>query len=296
MRLGSFRVWALAFLLFPGTLLAEKYKKATEGKEVVMSKLYPKAERLEFSLPQAGVIMNQSYINTLLIGGGATYFLSENLGFGLDVSVANNSDKAERTCIESFYYDPSNEVGLACGDAGQIQGADASQPPDQFPRYGPAYVPIREMQQILIANIVWAPVYGKQLFLKSSTSYFDLFVELGLGFGTSKFYPKQEILKNGNVPRGVFIDPNDPQNNPQAAAENNAKIGALIEDTDSYGVNGRPEPRTEGNVLLNLGLGQKFHFGKHFHIKVYMRNMTLLGTDQGFENLLALHGGVGFRF
>lgn len=298
MRLGSFGVWALvqAMLLLPGTLQAENYKKATEGKEVVMSKLYPKAERFELSLPQAGIIMNQSYINTILLGGGGTYFISENLGFGFDVSVAQNSDKAERTCIESFYYDPSNEVGLACGDASQIQNADASNPPDQFPRYGPAYVPIRELQQIMIANIVWAPVYGKQLFLKSSTSYFDLFVELGLGFATSKFYPKQETLKNGNVPRGVFIDPNDPQNDAAKAAENNAKIGALIEQTDSYGVNGRPAPQDQGNVLLNLGLGQKFHFGRRFHVKIYARNMTLLGTDQGFENLLALYGGFGFRF
>jgi hypothetical protein len=33
-----------------------------------------------------------------------------------------------------------------------------------------------------------------------------------------------------------------------------------------------------------------------FHVKIYVRNMTLLATDQGFENLFALYGGIGFRF
>ncbi|RYZ48212.1 MAG: hypothetical protein EOP07_26070, partial [Proteobacteria bacterium] len=101
-------------------LRAADYKKATEGKEVVMGKLYPKSERFELSLPDVGIIMNQSYVNTMLLGGSATYFTSENLGFSLSAAVGNNSDKAERTCIENFYYDPSNEVGVACGEAGLL--------------------------------------------------------------------------------------------------------------------------------------------------------------------------------
>ncbi len=293
MRLTRHFLWLVVSLsiLAQSPLRAADYKKATEGKEIVMGKLYPKKEAFELSLPDIGVIMNQSYVNTLLLGGSATYFVSENLGFSLSGAVGNNSDKAERTCIESFYYDPSNEVGVACGEAGLLQGADANN--DGFPRYGPAYVPIREIQQVLIANVVWAPVYGKQLFLKSATSYFDLFVELGLGFASSKFYPKREVLENGNVPRGTYIDPT---NDPVAAAAANSKIGATADQTDSYGVGGRPKAKSEGNVLLNLGIGQKFHFGKLFFVKVYIRNMTLLGTDQGFENLLGLHGAVGVRF
>lgn len=294
MRLKRHFLWLFvtAITLAQAPLQAADYKKATEGKEVVMGKLYPKNERLELSLPEVGIIMNQSYVNTLLIGGGATYFTSENFGFGISASIGSNSDKAERTCIESFYYDPSNEVGVSCGDASLLEGADQNN--DGFPRYGPAYVPIREMQQIIIANVVWAPVYGKQLFMKSSTSYFDLFVELGLGFATSKYYAKRELLANGKVPRGTYIDP--AANDPEAAAENNGKIGALPNETDSYGTLGRPVVQNKGNPLLNLGIGQKFHFGKLFHMKVYIRNMTLVGTDQGFENLLALYGGVGIRF
>lgn len=294
MRLKRHFLWLFvtAITLAQSPLKAADYKKATEGKEVVMGKLYPKNERLELSLPELGIIMNQSYVNTLLVGGGATYFTSENFGFGISASIGNNSDKAERTCIESFYYDPSNEVGVSCGEAPLLEGADQNN--DGFPRYGPAYVPIREMQQIIIANVVWAPVYGKQLFMKSATSYFDLFVELGLGFATSKYYAKRELLANGKVPRGTYIDP--ATNDPEAAAENNSKIGALPSETDSYGIPGRPVAQNKGNPLLNLGVGQKFHFGKLFHMKIYIRNMTLVGTDQGFENLLALYGGVGIRF
>ncbi len=294
MRLKRHFLWLLVSLLSLAQspiALAADYKKATEGKEVVMGKLYPKNERFELSLPEVGIIMNQSYVNTLLFGAGATYFTSENFGFGISASVGSNSDKAERTCIESFFYDPSNEVGVSCGEPGLIQGADANN--DGFPRYGPAFVPIREMQQILIANVVWAPVYGKQLFMKSSTSYFDLFVELGVGYATSKYYAKRDKLANGNAPRGTYTDP---ANDPQEANEKNATIGALPTQTDSFGKGGRPIAEDKGNPLLNLGIGQKFHFGKLFHVKIYIRNMTLVGTDQGFENLLALYGGVGIRF
>jgi len=294
MRLNRHFLWLVISLvsISEAPLEAADYKKATEGKEVVMGKLYPKNERFELSLPDVGVIMNQSYINTLLLGGSLTYFMSENLGFSVSGAIGQNSDKAERTCIESFYFDPSNEVGVACGEPGLLEGADANN--DGFPRYGPAYVPVRELQQVVIANIVWAPVYGKQLFLKSSTSYFDLFVELGLGFATSKFYAKRELLANGNVPRGTYIDP--ATNDKVIADTNNAKIGAEVGQSDSYGIAGRPVPEDQGNVLLNLGVGQKFHFGKLFFVKVYIRNMTLLGTDQGFENLLTLHGAAGIRF
>lgn len=298
MRLNFHFLWLCltAFSLAEASAqTSDNYKKATEGKEVVMGKLYPKNESFELSF-DGGLIMNQSYVNTMLFGGGATYYLTENFGLNFSASIASNSDKAERTCIESFYYDPSNEVGVSCGDESLLEGADGND--DGFPRYGPAYVPIREMKQIYSANIVWAPVYGKQLFAKSTTSYFDLFVELGLGFATSEYYKKLDVLANGNVPRGKFIDETGLTGEELEKAKiNNGAIGANPGvDPISYGLAGRPVPEDKTNPLLNLGIGQKFHFGKLFHIKVYIRNMTLIGTEQGFENLLALYGGVGVRF
>lgn len=287
----TFNIW-LTFSLSSLAWGAD-YKKATEGREVVMDKLYPKGERFELGLPQIGFVMNQSYVTTFLIGGSATYYTSENLGFSFDFSVAQNSDKPERTCIENFFYDPSNEVGSACGEADLLQGADKNN--DEFPRYGPAYVPVRELQNIMIANIVWAPIYGKQLLFLSATSYFDVFFELGLGLANSVYYPKRDILENGKVPRGTYTNPANQQDPSQATANNN-KIGALPSEVNSYGELGRPDVVNGTNVLLNLGLGQKFHFGKLFHLKFYVRNMTLLGTDQGFENLISLYGGAGLRF
>jgi outer membrane beta-barrel protein len=281
-----FLVWVA--LGWWSALEAADYQKATEGRDVVMGKLYPKSERLEADA-DLGFIMNQSYVNTLLLGVGGTYYLSENFGLGLNFQQASNSDKPERTCIESFYYDPKNQVGVACGDRATLESARNNN--DRFPLYGPAYVPIREIQNIIGANILWAPVYGKQLLLLSSTSYFDLFFELGLGLVSSVFYEKQEILRNGNAPRGTYQTGTRPED---TAA--NAKIGALPNETNSYGIDGRPDPISNSNVMLNLGLGQKFHFGKMFHIKLFVRNMTLLGTEDGFDNLLALYGGVGLRF
>lgn len=291
--LGSLRFATLLLAggIFAPQLLAVDYKKATEGREVVMDKLYPKGERFELD-GSGGFIMNQSYVTTLLGGVSGTYHLSENLGFSLELNQAFNSDKPERTCIEQFFYDPSNEVGSACGDPSLLQDADKNQ--DNFPRYGPAYVPIREIQNIILGNIVWSPIYGKQLVFLSATSYFDVFFELGLGLATSTFYPKQELLKNGKLPRGQYTNP--ATSDPAKAAEANNKIGALPAESQYYGIEGRPEAQNGSNVLLNLGLGQKFHFGRMFHVKFYVRNMTLLATDQGFENLLVLYGGAGIRF
>ena len=48
--------------------------------------------------------------------------------------------------------------------------------------------------------------------------------------------------------------------------------------------------------MINLGLGQKFHFMKRFHIKAELRNYTLLATPTGFDNFFTLWGGIGVRF
>ena len=89
MRLNRHFLWLVVSLLplVQPSLQAAEYKKATEGKEVVMGKLYPKNERYELSLPEVGIIMNQSYVNTLLLGGGVSYFFNESLGFNLSASV-----------------------------------------------------------------------------------------------------------------------------------------------------------------------------------------------------------------
>lgn len=251
-----------------------------------MNKLYPKKETFELNLVNVGFILNQAYVETLLFGIGASYNFSEEWGFGADIMFGNNTDKPERECIENFYNDPFEEVAAPCGSADNLEGT-------QIANYGPAYVPIREINSLIIGNLLWNPIYGKQLVFLSSTSYFDLLIEVGLGLANSTFYPKQEVLKNNRKARGSFPD-NIPDAEKQQSSED--AIGAEKEDVGSYGIDGRPEPESQSNVLINLGVGQKLHFAKRFHIRLDLRNITLVGTPSGFENLFILFAGAGMRF
>ena len=135
-------------LLFTQSLSAA-YKKATEGKEVVLDKLYPKKGKIEIN-PSFGAILNQSYMQSFLVGGSIAYFWSETAGFNVDFQLSLNSDKSERTCIENFFWDPFKTAPTVCGapeDMGPVDEED-------FPRYGPAYVPIREINYIFSLSLI----------------------------------------------------------------------------------------------------------------------------------------------
>lgn len=265
----------------------DDYKKATEGKDVVKNKLYPKDGRIELSGPNAGIILNQSYVNTILVGGGLNYWFSEQWGVGFDFNLGLNSDKSERECIENFYNDPKDEVPEVCGSADNLSGKEKA-------NFGPAYVPIREISNIIMLNALWAPIYGKQLIFLSTTSYFDLYFEFGGGLVMSQYYAKQDTLKNGNTSRPFSYDKTT--NEPIDENSKPIKAGASATETYAYGTDGRPDPEPNSNVLLNVTVGQKFHFGGLMHVKLYLRDMLIVGTQTGFENLLSLHVGLGVRF
>ena len=262
------------------------YRRAVEGKDNVKNKIYPRKKRVEIS-PYAGLILNQSYIQTFLVGGGLTYNLSDEWGISFDASITSNSDKGERTCIENFYRDPDSQLAAPCDEEGNGGALEelGSRDDGRTANYGPAYVPIREIENILFLNTVWTPVYGKQLVFLSFTSYFDLYFEFGGGLVNSLFYPEQPILKNGLPARGV-----------EDTSSDEVTAGAEPEDTYAYGIEGRPEAESQSNPTINLGIGQKFHFFNKAHLKISLRNMTLLGTHSTFENLFVLKFGVGLRF
>ena len=67
--------------------IAVTYRKATEGSDVVKNKLYPKRKKVEIAVPNLGLVMNQSYVNTFLVGGGFTYYLSESWGASVEAIV-----------------------------------------------------------------------------------------------------------------------------------------------------------------------------------------------------------------
>lgn len=300
----------LLVFLMPNLGAGASYRKSTEGRDVVKNKIYPKRKKVEIS-PNFGYILNQSYIETQVLNMGFNYFFSENWGFGLDITKGMNSDKDDRWCIENFYNDPAEIIGDSCGSADVVwdgsSGADNStitqRARDEHPNdekypaddaavgngtsMGPAYVPIREIDTIITGNLIWTPIYGKALILLSTTVYFDLYLEGGLGLAQSDYYPKQEKLKNGNTSRGEY----EP-----GAKQPAARLGAYKNESYAYGEAGRPASEKKSNVLVNLGIGQKFHFGGMFHVKVFLRDMVILGTPGGFENLMALYAGVGIRF
>ena len=279
--------FAFALILVSAANIASgaEYQKATEGNDVVRDKLYPKNGRVELNGPDFGLILNQSYVDTYLVHGGINYYFSETWGAGGEFALGMNQDKGERKCIETFYIDPNNTIVPECG----AQGDPDSDLSSGGGKYGPAYVPIRELKYMFIANAVWSPIYGKQLFMLRNTNYFDLFFTFGGGLAMSDFYARRDTLNNGNAPSGDVIDNGGTKTIPD-------NIGASAAQSDSYGDSGRPIAESQTNLLVNVGVGQRFHFAKRFNVKVELRNFTLLGTQSGFENMFALWGGFGMRF
>ena len=254
------------------------YQRAGDGTEVVLLKMYPKKGRFEVE-GTAGMILNQSYINTILFGGGANYFWSESWGFGVELLAASNSDKPERTSLENFYNDPEDVVGPEFGSADNLSGRA---------NFGPAYVPIRQTDMIIGGHGIWNPVYGKQILLFRAVTHFDLYVLAGGGMAFSTFWPQQLNLKGTTrSARGTFnADTSVTSGNP----------GASPDETHLYGTEGRPDPESMTNIQGTAAVGQKIHLTKNFHARVELRNYLLLGTNSGFDNFFALTGGVGLRF
>lgn len=282
-RLLSF-VLCLSFASY-----AQSYRRIGDTKDNVKRKRYPKNESIELDI-QFGGVLNQSYVNTTAINGSLTYFFAESWGLSLDGVFHLNTDKDERACIENFYNNFDLEVAVPAecnpgGDAAQAASdlGQASNPLTRTNGMGPAYVPIRENKFSIGASFIWAPIYGKQIVMLSQTNYFDVFFSAGGGVVMSTYYSLQKNLKGTENPsRGLEDDTPTPGTNPN--------------DSDRYGINGRPEAVDETNIYINLAVGQKFHFGKIFHFKLELRNYTLLFTeDSGFDNYLTLLGGIGVR-
>jgi outer membrane beta-barrel protein len=283
----SFLVVALPLLgILSATAFA--YDKATDSDEVVMNKLFPKKSRVELD-GDFGVVLNSSFVQTELASVGLTYFWSENWGFNVTGDYAITQDKPERTCIENFYNDPNYALtGLQCGDASNL-----SQDPAGDANMGPAYMPIRQLQYMAEVNFVWNPIYGKQIVLLSATNYFDFYIDLGGGLAMSQFYPKQTNFPDTGLPqRGQFcVKADAAANRCNTAAQNPGTT-----DPNKYGIPGRPAPQSESNVMIHLAIGQRFHFFKRFEVLGSLENYTLVGTEAGFDNFLAIKGGLGMRF
>lgn len=267
-----------------------------QGKEDKLSveiknRLYPKRKKFEIT-GNFGTILNQSYINSLLLNFSATYYTSESLGFGADFTLSMNTNKDERTCVENFYNDPNEDIGPVCqaqGDKAQAQADIESSQGERIALMGPTYPPIRELGYLISGFASWAPIYGKQLFFMSGVVHFDLIFTGGLGVALSDYYPARETAPNGKNYRGSYPaegEPNTEENTP----------GVNPSAVDQYGEDARPEPESQTTPLLTVGVGQKFHITKNLNVRVEFKNYTLVGTESGFEPYFAVWGGIGLRF
>ncbi len=276
-RLTNFAVISTCLFLISVSAFSER--RVVQGTEVVAKKIYPKKSKIQIE-GGFGLILNESYSQTMLFGGELTYFLTENTGFNAGVYMGSASDKSERACIETFYNDPDNEMSGECGAA-------ANEALTGNATYGPAYVPIRQISTLLLGHYAWNPTYGKQIFQLSATNYFDFFVNVGGGIAMSTFWPQMDTLNNGKPSRGAY----DPSSSP-----GNSNIGCNEDEVGCYGVDGRPEPTSESTPVISLAVGQRYHFAKRFNFTVKLSDFILIGGPTGFENLLAFTTGFGMRF
>lgn len=275
------------------TLRAEPYQRAVELEENVQHKLFPKDGKIEFSAPTGGVILNQAYVNSYLLQGAVSYFFTEAWGLSLEGMGVLNTDKDERFCIEHFYNDFDNRVAAACPEPDQDIYApllDQNGQPVKGANFGPSYVAIRELDLMAFASVIWNPIYGKQLAFLSFTSYFDIFTTFGVGMAKSTFYPESLFLRNGNLSRGPAPSV------VQSCLESPGICAQKADVLNQIGESGRPDAEDHLSPVLTLGIGQKFHFWRHFHLKGELRNFTLFDPSQGLELYFALWAGVGFRF
>lgn len=289
------RLWlAVLLLCLSAPVWAKKhsrgYRKATEGQVVVLRKLFPKKKRLEINA-NLGAILNQSFIDTMMLHGGVSYHFSEEWGLTLEGALAMNSDKTERQCVESFYNNFDEDANLTAKCVIQDGGKLVEQPPsaENQVNIGPAYMPIIEIDKLFSLSAVWTPVYGKQIFsFLPRTSHMDIFITFGGGMAMSTFYPQREKLGNGNKAR--FTKRTEGEDSSSWETH-----GASFDDSENWGVKGRPEAEQPSNVFVSFGAGQKYYFLKRLFIKAELRNFTLLGTSEGYHNFFTMWGGVGLR-
>jgi hypothetical protein len=234
--------------------LADEAARAADGDDVVLRRLFPKSQTVELQLG-VGLLLNPTFVDTRLAEASLRYHWSENWGVGLDVAVANTSDRHERACIESFYNDPDHQASVPCAAEDGGAGAEAKNV-----NLGPAYVPIRELRGLATVSVDYTIAYGKQILLQSATSHFDLRLRLGAGAPRAGVGPAES---DGN--------------------------GLL------YGVDGRPKPHPETAPAVFGGVSQELHFARRFFVTPELALYLLLPPGSGVETLVVAQLGFGMR-
>ena len=297
---GALWVFGATDVLAQASSRGEESEEASSAKDPsglsveIKNRLYKTHKTFELRL-QGGLILNNPYLEPMAMHGAATYYLTPNLGLGVDFLYAINTDKNERVCVETFYNTHNHNLGLpACTGSYDSQasqqhlapyvegGAKATPPP--YPNMGPAYAPIREINMVIAGTLTWLPFYGKILLFMSRVAHTHTFLTLGGGVAMSDFYPEKKTTASGHILRGPT---------PPAGSKKKAP-GVPATNTNEYGEGGRPTPIQETTPTLTLGVGQKFHLSSHIALLIEGRGMFLFGTEDSYEVYFAVWGGLGF--
>ena len=142
----------------------------------------------------------------------------------------------------------------------------------------PAYMPIRQINTMAMANYQWTPVYGKALWFLSWVGYLDLYANAGLGIAMSDYSPYVTTVPN------------------EGGGVKETKEGTVVDA--HYGKEGRPAFQSQTSPTVGLGIGSRFFFAKHFMINADLRNFTVIAKtgDNAFMNFFAIWGSVGVLF
>lgn len=271
------------------------YSKAVEGQAVVLNKLFPKAGRAEI-VSNFGGIINQSYINSLLLHGGFNYYFSEVWGMAIEGVFAFNSDKNERTCLEGFYnWANENDIkGRVCYQEAEKYPKPSAD--DPIVRLGPAYVPITELQYLFSLSAIWTPVYGKQIFSALPvTGHMDIFFTIGGGLAMTDHYAMRTETDADDTKKRKLRCAKGGENTKLTAADG-SPCGVGFDQKEHWGVGGRPKPENKPAMAINLGIGQKYYFASRLYLDIELRTYNLIGGVETFHNFFTLWGGLGLRF
>lgn len=261
--------------------------RASDRDELVLKRSYSKRASFELRL-DGGTVMNQAFVETYLARAWVGRYFSETFGLGLSYAAAFNRDKDTRACVESFYNDPKKELSVQC----ESQDPEGEIDTAQEANIGPAYPAIRELNNLITADAVWSPIYGKQIMLQSAVVHFDLQLMAGVGIAQSTYYPTQMHLRGqpDHPSRGTFPESGEAGQRPGTTKADGDSVGRY------YGKDGRPDPERQTNPVVTMAMAERFLFFKRFDVSMELRDYVLLGPPSGWENFLALYVGSGVRF
>lgn len=269
--------------IFALGLLAIVISTQAAAEEVVLHRLYPKTRGLELGL-DVGVLLNPTFVDTTLTQASLRYFFNETWGVGLGVGMAQTKDRGERECVESFYNDPDRNVDASCASADDGAGLEQS----ENANIGPAYVPIRELRQVISLYADYTIAYGKQILLHGATSHFDLRLRFGAGMTVADYYEERTHVR-GDPNRSSRGDTEGP---------NGAGVDEGERDSEGllYGTEGRPTAQRQTNPHLYLALAEELLIFRRFYVGGEFATYLLLGGPTGPEPFFVVRLGAGTRF